>query len=120
MKVQMQAQDLRLRLQEAEFAQLLVGETIENRTALPAGAAWVLQLRLAHVEQAHCEKHGDAWMCTLPAAEVHAFAQRLPTRDGLHFELTAEGREVLHVTFDVDTRDIARNRKMKDTAGDQP
>lgn len=118
MKVQMQSQDLRLRLQEAEFARLLTGETIENRTALPAGAAWVLQLRLASVEQADCEKHGDAWMCTLPAAEVQAFAQRLPTRDGLHFELTAEGREVLHVSFDVDTRDIARNRKAKRSTKD--
>ncbi len=52
MKVQLQEQTLRLRLDEAELAALQAGQEVGNRTRLVPGAALCVQVRLTRDEAA--------------------------------------------------------------------
>lgn len=104
MRVQQQGQAVRLRVDEAELAQLLAGGTVENLTRWPdgRGEAQRVALGAAHAWQ----RGGDGWRMQLADADVRALAARLPSRDGLAFALDG-----LEVTFDVDVRDSARRLK---------
>lgn len=104
MRVQQQGQALRLRIDEAELAQLLAGEAVENTTRWPDGRVEAQCVALA--EASGWQRTDDGWRVELPQAEVRALAGRLPSRDGLAFALDG-----LEVTFDVDVRDRARRMK---------
>lgn len=108
MRVQMQGQHLRFRLQDAEFRRLLGGGTVENRTVLPDGRRIVQRVSLAATAGWHAD--GSTWRIDVPDAEVRAYGTRLPTREGLHFALPVPGGTALDVQFDVDVRDRARTR----------
>jgi hypothetical protein len=108
MKVQQQGQTLRLRIDEAELAVLLAGGAVENATRWPDGRNENQQLRLA--TQHGWQRSGDGWRIELAEAAVRELAARLPSRDGLSFELTAPAGDALTVLFDVDVRDSVRQR----------
>jgi hypothetical protein len=108
MRVQLQGQSLRLRIDEAELAELLAGGTVENVTRWPDGRNERQQLVLA---AQYGWRRGDGnWRMELSDAAVRGLAARLPSRDGLSFELALPGEGVLEVLFDVDVRDSARRR----------
>lgn len=111
MRVQLQGQHLRLRLQEAELHSLLDGGTVENRTVLPDGHTFVQQVRLADAVAWHAE--GLTWRIDLHAAAVRAYSARLPTRDGIHVSIVTPEQVMLEVQFDVDVRDSTRQRMPK-------
>lgn len=109
MKVQLQGQTLRLRIDEAELAQLLEGASVGNRTHWPDGRVEEQRLVLGH---AHGWQRGaDGWQVMLSDTEVRAFAARLPSRDGLEIVLPVPGGEPLQLLFDVDVRDSVRHRR---------
>lgn len=108
MRVQMQEQHLRLRLQEDELRQLLDGGTVENRTTLPDGQHATQQVHLAQSIAWHAD--AGAWRIALPAVDVHGYARRLPTRDGLRYTLDTPQGGSLELQFDVDVRDSTRKR----------
>jgi len=111
MKVQLQDQTLRLRIDEAELAQLLGGASVGNRTHWPDGSVESQQLALG---DAHgWQRTGDGWKVMLADAEVRSFASRLPSRDGLEIALPVPGAEPLQLLFDVDVRDSVRHRRGK-------
>ena len=116
MRVQLEGQTLRLRIDEAELAQLLAGNSAENRTCLPDGRIEVQQLRLA--TRLDWQRDDATWCIDLPQADVHALSERLPSREGLHFELPAPGGTTLQIVFDVDVRDSTRQRMHKPSKGD--
>ena len=109
MKVQIQSQSLRLRIDESELARLLAGEVLENQTWL--GTPGVLSQRLQLHDMAEALLDGDthALMITLPREDVLALQARLPCRDGLGFMLPTQARP-LQLQFDVDVRDSVRQR----------
>ena len=109
MRVQLQGQALRLRIDEAELATLLAGGVVENATRWPDGRDERQQLALA---MQHGWRRGDdGWHMELADAAVRELAACLPSRDGLSFELTAPGGGALKVLFDVDVRDSVRQRR---------
>ena len=109
MRVQQQGQSLRLRIDEAELAKLLTGGTVENATRWPDGRNERQQLALA---ARHGWRRGDdGWHIELADAAVRELAARLPSRDGLSFELKAPDGDTLEVLFDVDVRDSVRQRR---------
>ncbi len=110
MKVQLQGQALRLRIDEAELARLQAGDVVENRTCLPEGEACLQQLRLGEATTAMLTGSAAAWVLALPAADLSGYVQRLPCKNGLLYALTAAGGETLQVEFEVDVRDSARVR----------
>lgn len=109
MKIQMQQQSLRLRVDEAELACLLAGESVVNRTALGPAFEGAQQLVLAEIASAMLDGSLQDLRATLPRAMVAEYAQRLPCRDGLVFEIPTGGCP-LRLHFDVDIRDSLRER----------
>lgn len=108
MRVQMQGQTVRLRLQEAELEQLLEGGEVGNRTRLPDGSARVQRISLSSRLAWRCAD--DGWHATLPATDVRAYSRRLPSREGLRFVFEVGDGAQLELLFDVDVRDSTRKR----------
>ncbi|RDS81025.1 hypothetical protein DWU99_18415 [Dyella psychrodurans] len=114
--MQLEAQTLRLRVDEAELAQLLSGSVTENRTQLPDGRTEIQQLQLA--ASPHWQRNDATWLIGLPEWEVRALSERLPSREGLQFDLPTPSGGTLQVLFDVDVRDSTRRRMHKSSEGD--
>jgi len=112
MKLQIEGQSLRVRIGEAELAQLLAGGTVESRSRFAQAFTMECMLRLAESGDARLSGRADAWLIELPGAAVREHAARLPTREGLTFNLpTGHGDDVLELLFDVDVRDSVRQRR---------
>ncbi|SFS14195.1 hypothetical protein SAMN05216570_3035 [Dyella sp. OK004] len=109
MKIQLQEQSLRLRIDEAELAQLLAGTAVGNQTRWPDGRVEHQQLALG--DRDGWQRDGDGWRVTMNDTEVRAFAARLPSRDGLSLRLPVPDGEPLQLLFDVDVRDSVRHRR---------
>ncbi|MBT2767391.1 hypothetical protein J7J08_07045 [Stenotrophomonas sp. ISL-67] len=109
MKVQLQHQSVRVRVDEDELARLLAGQTLSNLTRLGTAPPWALLIVLGTQDAASLEYEGHAPRIVLPAGLITAYSGRLPCRDGLSFRLE-QGHEALQVQFDVDVRDSIRQR----------
>jgi len=118
MRVQLEGQTLRLRVDEAELAQLLAGGDAANRTHLPDGRTEMQHVRVA--AQLSWQRDDAHWHIGLPEPEVRALSARLPSREGLRFELPTPDGGTLQLLFDVDVRDSTRKRMPKSTEGDTP
>ena len=110
MKVQLQEQTLRLRLDEAELAALQAGQEVGNRTRLVPGAALCVQVRLTRDEAAALVGKPGHFTFFLPQAQLDPYVVRLPCRDGLCFSLPVGGEDRLDIEFEVDVRDSVRQR----------
>lgn len=115
MRVQLEGQSLRLRIDEAELARLLAGGITENRTRLPDGRVETQRLRLA--SRLGWKREDALWQIDLPEADVRALSERLPSREGLHFDMPGDDGVMLPVMFDVDVRDSTRKRMHKSNDG---
>jgi len=110
MKVQLQEQTMRLRLDEAELATLLAGETVENLTRFGGSGGWGTAVSLHGGESAVLLDSGTDCRLVLPRGSVEDLAGRLPCRDGLSFALYLDDGATLQLQFDVDVRDSVRQR----------
>ncbi len=110
MKLQIQAQTLRFRIDEAELARLLAGETILNTTDLGRGGAFSQSLGLHAAPVARLEGPPGAWRVLLPESTVRGYVPRLPCRDALGFDLPTAGAGALSLRFEVDVRDSLQHR----------
>lgn len=109
MKVQIQQQAVRVRIGEDELSRLLAGGRVENRTELPGHITWSQQLALHAQSLATLSARvGELHIC-LPHDQVLALRDRLPSRDGLQFDIEC-GSSPLTLQFDVDVRDSVRRR----------
>ena len=110
MKVQIQGQAVRLRIDEAELVRLQGGGRVENCTLLPGGLACTQGVEL--VEGACPEFSGTAqdWCLRLPRSVLVDYVGRLPCKDGLAFGLPTAGSGAVEFAFEVDVRDSARVR----------
>lgn len=112
MKLQIDGQKLRVRVDVDEFSQLLGGAAVDVRTNF--GDAFVIQftLRTTAAQEPGFEGQANKWKICLPATDLHAHAARLPTRDGLRYLMVCkDAAEPLELLFDVDVRDSAKRRR---------
>ncbi|MGH8055369.1 MAG: DUF7009 family protein [Stenotrophomonas sp.] len=109
MKIQLQQQSVRLRLDEGELAQLLDGETLHSTTQLGVIDNWSMALRLHDGAQPVLAAAAEAVLINLPYEAVLTLAGRLPCRDGLAWEVDTSNA-TLQLQFDVDVRDSVRQR----------
>lgn len=86
MKVQLQGQTLRLRIDERELTALLAGGLIANLTRFGQGSGWGMELFL-HEGSCVRLQAAEALRVWLPREDVAALQARLPSRDGLVFEI---------------------------------
>lgn len=118
MKVQLDGQHLRLRIDEDELARLLAGHAVIARTRFGGRFAVSATLRVDARTEPALEGDVEDWRFILPADEVRALAGRLPTREGLGWTLPSarDAAGTLELRFDVDVRDSARRlRERKDS-----
>lgn len=110
MKLQVHGQSLRLRIDEAELARLLAGETILNTTTLGAGQVFAQSLDLRAADVPELETRAGRWTLRLPRTVVDDYVLRLPCRDALAFELHLPGDASVSLRFEVDVRDSLQAR----------
>lgn len=114
MKLQIEAQHLRVRIDEDELARLLAGDTLASHTQFARAFMMRCMLRLQPRGEPLLAGHVDAWQIGLPEAAVRELAARLPARDGLRYLLPGERpADALELLFDVDVRDSTRKRHGK-------
>jgi hypothetical protein len=117
MKLQLQGQRMRLRLDEAELARLLADEPIVNATGLGTGLGFCQSLRLHADAQPTLQATPGEWQVGLPGAAVRDYVQRLPCRDALEFTLACDDGAVLALAFEVDVRDSLKMRGARRRSG---
>ncbi len=112
MKLQFEGQQWRVRIDEDELQALLAGDAVVVESHAAGRFSLTALVRLSPRHAATLEGEAAHWSLALPEAPVRELAGRLPTRDGLLFELpAAEPAQSLQVRFDVDVRDSARRLK---------
>jgi hypothetical protein len=109
MKLQLDGQQLRLRLDEAEFARLLAGDAVVASTRLP-GTCWRLDALASDEETAVFATQADGLQLRLPLLLLQDYQQRLPCRDGIVVELPLADGTPLQLSVEVDVRDSVRVR----------
>ena len=122
MKVQMQGQSLRLRVDEDELARLLAGGVVDNATVAGPDALMRQRVRLVHGDLPTFHADALAWTFGLPEPALRGYVARLPCRDALEFTLPADDAP-LALSFEVDVRDSVRRRgppARRRGAGDAP
>lgn len=120
MKLQLQGQHVRLRLDEAELARLLAGDTIVNATDLGAGIHFCQRLGLHAGTAPMLQATPGEWRLQLPEAAVRDYVGRLPCRKALGFELD-NGSAAVSLHFEVDVRDSLQVRgPRRRRSGQQP
>jgi len=110
MKLQIDGQQWRLRVDEDELARLRDGQALASATYLPDGAAFNFRLALQPVAQAELQRRDDIWSFALPVERVEAYVQQLPSRKGLEFVLPAGAAVEWWLLFEVDVRDSVSRR----------
>ena len=110
MKVQLQGQHLRLRIDEAELAVLRDGGTLENVTRFGAHE-WRQTLRQGDATDSALQADAGCCAIEIPKRLVDAYAARLPCREGLAVSLQPTLGPVLRVDLEVDVRDSVRARR---------
>ncbi|MBS0193462.1 MAG: hypothetical protein JSR34_04385 [Proteobacteria bacterium] len=105
MKLQIQSDHLRLRIDEAELAALLAGERLHLCPTFHR--RHLLELSVSLGDGFAFAATGSTWMVQLDRARVQAHAATLPTRDALSCPFAGG----LRLDFDVDARDSARVRR---------
>lgn len=109
MKIQIQCQLVRIRLDESELACLLAGQSVENHTALAGMGKWSQTVHLHPQPMVELTGSPQALVIGLPHAPVLALSARLPSREGLLWELSGT-EQPLQLQLDVDIRDSRRQR----------
>jgi hypothetical protein len=106
-KLQLQSGSLRVRVDEAELAQLLAGGQLALSLGDPAAPLFRLQLELA--DGLHFEGGRD-WRLSLPRAEVESYRDTLPNKAARRFLIDGEANPPLALDFEVDVRDSLQHR----------
>ncbi|MBL8299429.1 MAG: hypothetical protein JNN30_13910 [Rhodanobacteraceae bacterium] len=110
MKLQLHGQRLRFRIDEAELARLLDGQTLADQTRLGPVQLHERRLHLHDGTTAALDWKDGNLALTLPRTAIEDYVTGLPRRDALRFVL-GEGEAALHLDFDVDVRDSMRTRR---------
>lgn len=116
MKLQVDAGRLRLRLSEAELAQLVADGALEQAVDCPDGSTARCRLALQDgLADGRCEGHLMDLRVALPQADFLTFAGARPRRDGFEFACGP-----LRISVEVDVRDSHRRRAPPHAPGAAP
>lgn len=110
MKLQLQGQSMRLRIDEAELARLMAGETVINETLLGSATNFSQSLLLGKEQTPTLAVRDDAWQVILPISAMVDYVEQLPCRHPLSFELVMGGGTPVSLDFEVDVRDSLQAR----------
>lgn len=113
MKAQLEGQQLRLRIDESEFAALREGERVFNETLLADTLGWNQSvIAVEGAEPSWSADRGGA-VLAVPLSDLDGYAARLPSRVGLDYRFALAVGLELAVSLQVDVRDSVRQRMGK-------
>lgn len=111
MRVQLENDTIRVRVDEDELAELLDNVALLGSTAFGT----VFTMRYAIDATSHGDGklsgHAHEWRLEIPHAELAGLQSRLPSKDGLVFDIPGHDTVATTVRFDVDVKDSLRRRK---------
>jgi hypothetical protein len=112
MRVQLENDTIRVRIDEDELAELLDGVALLGSTAF--GSAFVMRYAVDATRHEHCLLDGNAheWRLEVPQAELQALRDRLPSKDGLTYDIPGRDTVATRVLLDVDVKDSVRRRRV--------
>ena len=110
MKLQIQGQNLRFRIDESELEQLLSGQELSNHTDLGEQGTFGQTLALHLLAETALQTSANAWRVLLPESQVREYVARLPCRQALMLELGSDSGMAIALHFEVDVRDSVRRR----------
>ena len=111
MKLQLDGQHMRVRIDEDELARLLNGDAVAAHSQFANIFALHATLRLGQVSSPQLAGKADDWLLILPAGDVRDLASRLPTREGMRYHMPPGDAAAMEILFDVDVRDSTRRRR---------
>ncbi|WP_213949701.1 hypothetical protein [Luteibacter sp. dw_328] len=111
MRVQLENDTVRVRIDEDELGELLGNIALLGSTAF--GKAFVMRYSVDATEAASCTLEGNAheWRLKVPVTELAALQSRLPSKEGLVFDIPGYDTVATTVRFDVDVKDSLRRRR---------
>ncbi len=110
MKMQIQQQQLRIRLSESELEQLLVQRECMDETKLPDGGCHQRYLQLSDQSRPSTEFLSWRWSISVPHADFIQFVDARPRRDSLQFVFDVDGQTTLIIDLEIDVRDSRRKQ----------
>ena len=119
MKIQIQAQQLRWRIDENELAILLESGFVANETQWSATSGLLQCISLYAVTEkpmAAMKISPSRWELRLARETLANYVERLPCRDALTTTWNPDGLTELQILFEVDVRDSKRVRRQPTTA----
>ena len=108
MNLRLSPNNIRFRVTQDEFEQLLSGRAVSMELALPRDHIYRASVRPSVLGKWQLEKDPTGLWLTVPAGDLNMFSESLPSRQGLEhaFELSNGG--VINVTLEVDVKDRKR------------
>lgn len=112
MKIQINGQQLRFRIDEDALAELLDSGHLTRSSHLSPGVRLVQRIVLGDASDgAALQVEPGAWSLRLPRADLLDYVARLPCRDALAYVLPGGAADApLYVGIEVDVRDSVRRR----------
>lgn len=111
MKVQIEGQKIRFRLNRDELEKLCEERQLRRFTHLPGQDKFSVSLHLKTQEAALLLQFGGQNMCLhVQESAAQVLLQSLPNRDGLEAFQNIEHDDVLHLLLDIDIRAQKRKR----------
>lgn len=112
MKLQIEGQKLRVRIDESELARLLDGDALQSESRFADAFSIQVTIAAGGGDVASLTGNASAWRLAIPATALAQHATQLPSRDGLHYLLPSQSpASALELLFDVDVRDSVRRRR---------
>jgi hypothetical protein len=111
MRVQLENDTIRVRIDEDELGELLDDVALLGSTAF--GRAFIMRYSVDATEAATCELEGNAheWRLLVPRTQLLELKARLPSKDGLVFDIAGHDTVATTVLFDVDVKDSIKRRR---------
>lgn len=111
MRVQLENDTIRVRIDEDELAELLDNVALLGSTAF--GTVFTMRYAIDATVTDAWELSGDAheWRLEVPRTALVDLHARLPSKDGLAFQIPGHGTVATMVRFDVDVKDSLRRRR---------
>jgi hypothetical protein len=111
MRVQLENDTVRVRIDEDELAELLGDVALIGSTAF--GTAFIMRYAINATGNGACTLSGTAheWRLGVPRSSLAELQARLPSKDGLVFDIPGYDTVATTVRFDVDIKDSLRRRR---------
>ncbi|URL57997.1 hypothetical protein IM816_15525 [Luteibacter flocculans] len=111
MRVQLEDDTVRVRINEDELTELLQDVALLGSTSF--GMAFTMRYAIDATDADACTLSGTAheWRMEVPRDALRELQAKLPSKDGLTFDIPGRDTVATTVRFDVDVKDSLRRRR---------